>query len=115
MIINRDGFEIYDLDDKLIEEFHKSEEKNSTQDLLSMDDMTDAHFRNFINGIRDGEKLHSPINEGNISVTILLLSNIAWRLNRILNLDKENAHILNDEEAMKYWQREYEPGWEIKL
>lgn len=115
VIINRDGFEIYDLDDKLIEEFNKLEEKNSTQDLLSMDDMTDAHFRNFINGIRDGEKLHSPINEGNISVTILLLSNIAWKLNRVLNLDKENAHILNDEEAMKYWQREYEPGWEIKI
>jgi hypothetical protein len=80
-----------------------------------MDDMTDAHFRNFINGIRDGEKLHSPINEGNISVTILLLSNIAWKLNRTLHLNKVNAHVLNDEEAMKYWQREYEPGWEIKI
>ena len=115
VIISRDGFEVYDLDDKLIEKFNKSEEKNSTKDLLSMDDMTDAHFRNFINGIRDGEKLHSPINEGNISVTILLLSNIAWKLNRTLHLNKVNAHVLNDEEAMKYWQREYEPGWEIKI
>ena len=115
VIIDRDGYEVYDLDDKKIEEYKKSDEKNSTQDLLSMDDMTDAHFQNFINGIRDNEKLHSPIDEGNISVTILLLSNIAWKLNRTLNLNKENAHILNDEGAMKYWQREYEPGWEIKI
>ncbi len=115
VIIDRDGYKVYDLDDKLLKEFKKKDEKNSTQDLLSMDDMTDAHFQNFCNAIRDGEKLHSPINEGNISVTILLLSNIAWKLNRTLHLNKENAHILNDDEAMKYWQREYEPGWEIKI
>ncbi len=115
VVIDRDGYDVFDLDDKLLESFKKSDEKNSTQDLLSMDSMTDAHFQNFVNGIRDGEKLHSPINEGNISVTILLLSNIAWKLNRTLNLNKENAHILNDEEAMKYWSREYEPGWEIKI
>ncbi|MGB8317253.1 MAG: Gfo/Idh/MocA family oxidoreductase [Ignavibacteriaceae bacterium] len=115
VVIDRDGYDIYDLDDKIIESFKKSEEKNSTQDLLSMDNMTDAHFQNFINAIRDGEKLHSPVNEGNISVTMLLLSNIAWKLNRSLNLNKENAHILNDEEAMKYWSREYEPGWEVKI
>ncbi len=115
VVIDRDGFEVYDLNDKLIEDYKKSDEKNTTQDLLSMDDMTDAHFQNFVNGIRDGEKLHSPISEGNKSVTILLLSNIAWKLNRTLKLNKDNAHILNDDEAMKYWQREYEPGWEIKI
>ena len=115
VIIDRDGYEVYDLNDKKIEIFKKSDRKNSTQDLLSMDDMTDAHFQNFINGIRNGEQLHSPIDEGNISVTILLLSNIAWKLNRTLQLNKENAHILNNEEAMKYWQREYAPGWEIKI
>ena len=115
VVIDRDGFEVYDLNDKLIEDYKKSNEKNTTQDLLSIDDMTDAHFQNFVNGIRDGEKLHSPISEGNKSVTILLLSNIAWKLNRTLKLNKDNAHVLNDDEAMKYWQREYEPGWEIKI
>jgi predicted dehydrogenase len=115
VIVDRDGYEVYDLNNKMLEEFKKSEEKTSTQDLLSMDDMTDAHFQNLINGIRNGEKLHSPIEEGNISVTMLLLSNIAWKLNRTLNLDKTNGHILSDDEAMKYWQREYEKGWELKV
>jgi hypothetical protein len=77
--------------------------------------MTDMHFQNFINGIRLGEKLNSPIEEGNISVTMLLLSNIAWKVDRTLNLDPANGHILKDKKAMKLWSREYEPGWEPKI
>jgi hypothetical protein len=77
--------------------------------------MTTKHFGNLINGIRDGEKLHSPIAEANISVTMLLLSNIAWKMNRVLHLDKSNAHILNDPQAMKMFGREYEKGWELKI
>lgn len=114
VIIDRTSHQVFDLDDNLLEEFDTNEE-TSTQDLLSMDAMTDAHFQNFINGIRDGEKLNSPIAEGNISVTILQLSNIAWKLNRTLNLDKNNGHILNDNEALNLWQREYEKGWELKV
>ena len=74
--------------------------------------MTDAHFRNLINGIRAGEKLHSPINEVYVSVTMLQLSNIAWKFNRTLKLDPKNGHILGDAEAMKMWKRQYEKGWE---
>ena len=114
VLIDRNGYQIFSLDDKLLEEF-KTEEKNTTGDLLSIDTMTNEHFRNLVNGIRDGEKLRSPINEGNVSVTMLLLSNIAWKLNRALNLNTETGHIINDEEAMKYWGREYEKGWELKL
>ena len=39
----------------------------------------------------------------NVTVTMLLLSNIAWFVNRLLRLDTETAHILNDPEAMKFW------------
>jgi hypothetical protein len=77
--------------------------------------MTDEHFRNLINGIRDGAQLHSPIAEGNISVTMLQLSNIAWKTGRSLALNKENGHILSDTQAMALWRREYEPGWELKV
>ncbi len=77
---------------------------------------TGAHFANFINGITKGEKLHSPIAEGNISVTMLQLSNIAWKSGRTLKLDSSNGHILNDDLAMDtLWRREYEPGWELKI
>jgi hypothetical protein len=98
----------------LIDEY-KTEEKTTTQDLQSIDTMTTKHFQNLINGIRVGEKLHSPIEEGNISVTMLQLSNIAWKLNRTLQLNKENGHILDDNKAMELWRREYEKGWELKV
>ena len=73
--------------------------------------MTDAHFKNFIAGIRSGEKLNAPISVGNVSVTILQLSNIAWEVNRELALDTKDGKILGDTQAMKGWGREYEKGW----
>jgi hypothetical protein len=73
--------------------------------------MTDAHFANFIAGIRKGEKLNAPVSVGNVAVTMLQLSNVAWETNRSLNLDTTNGKILNDPAAMKYWERDYEPGW----
>ncbi|MGA9407064.1 MAG: Gfo/Idh/MocA family oxidoreductase [Bacteroidota bacterium] len=114
VIIDRSGYEVFGLDDKKIDEF-KTENKSTTQDLTSADDMTDAHFRNFIDGIRTGEQLHSPVEEANISVTTLLLSNIAWKTNRALTLDVQTGHILNDAKAMEMWGREYEKGWEPRI
>jgi hypothetical protein len=50
---------------------------------------------------------------------MLLLSNIAWFVNRKLRIDPKTAHILGDPEAMKYWgmkwARTYEPGWEVTV
>ena len=68
--------------------------------------------RNFIAGIRKGEKLNAPIAVGNVAVTMLQLSNVAWEVNRELNLDTKDGRIQNDAEAMKLWKREYEKGWE---
>ena len=114
VLIDRSGYQVFTLNDKLIDEY-KTKEKTTTQDLQSIDSMTTKHFQNLINGIRIGEKLRSPIEEGNISVTMLQLSNIAWKLNRTLQLNKENGHILDDNKAMELWRREYEKGWELKV
>ncbi len=114
VLVDREGYEVYDWNGKKIDEFTTGKE-NSSSDLLSRDSMTDLHFENLINGIRTGEPLHSPIVIANVSVTILQLSNIAWIVNRELNLDTNNGHILRDPEAMKMWSREYEKGWEVKV
>jgi predicted dehydrogenase len=114
VLIDRAGYEVYDLNGKMTDSF-KTADKNSSRDVLSRDAMTDAHFANFIAGIRTGEKLHSPIPVANVSVTILQLSNIAWRVNRELKLDTTSGHIVNDPEAMKMWGRTYEKGWEVHV
>ena len=110
VVVDRDGYEIYDLNGKKTSEF-KTGKMTSSSDLRGADSMTDAHFRNFIAGIRSGEKLNAPIAVGNVSVTMLQLSNIAWEVNRELTLDTADGKIKGDPQAMKMWGREYEKGW----
>lgn len=110
VLVDRDGYEIYDLKGNKTSEY-KAGGTTSSSDLIGRDSMTDAHFANFISGIRTGEKLHASISTGNVAVTMLQLSNIAWEVNRELQLDPGNAHILNDSQAMQMWGREYEKGW----
>jgi len=52
---------------------------------------------------------------GNVAVTMLQLSNIAWEVQRELHLDTADGKIVNDAEAMRKWGRSYEPGWEPKV
>jgi predicted dehydrogenase len=110
VVVDRDGYEIYDLNGKKTSEF-KTGKMTSSSDLRGADSMTDAHFKNFIEAIRSGEKLNAPIAVGNVSVTMLQLSNIAWEVNRELLLDTQDGKIQSDPQAMKMWGREYEKGW----
>ncbi len=110
VLVDRDGYEIYDLKGAKTSEF-KTGGATSSSDLTGRDSMTDAHFANFIAGIRKGEKLHAPVAVGNVAVTMLQLSNIAWEVNRELALDSSDGKIQHDAEAMRSWTRTYEKGW----
>ncbi|MGA9586873.1 MAG: gfo/Idh/MocA family oxidoreductase, partial [Terracidiphilus sp.] len=83
----------------------------SSTDLTGRDSMTDAHFANFIAGVRKGEKLNAPVSIGNVAVTMLQLSNVAWELGRELQLDSNSGKPQKDPEAMNMWGRQYEKGW----
>src|SRR5260370_35561640 len=111
VLVDRDGYEVYDLKGNRTSEF-KAGSTTSSADLLGRDSMTDAHFANFIAGIRKGEKLNAPIAVGNVAVTMLQLSNIAWEVNRELHLDTKDGRVLDDAEARKMWEREYQKCWE---
>ena len=110
VLVDRDGYEIYDLRGKKTSEFKLGTETSSS-DLTGRDSMTDAHFANFIAAIKKGESLNASVSVGNVAVTMLQLSNVAWEVNRELHLDTANGKIQNDAEAMKQWGREYEKGW----
>ena len=60
-------------------------------------------------------QLNAQIEKGHKSTLLCHLGNIAHRTGRTLNCDATNGHILDDQGAMAYWQREYEPGWEPKV
>jgi len=69
------------------------------------------HVQNFIDAISSGAALTSPIEEGHRSVTMLHLGNISQRVGRTLVCNPADGQVVDDEGAMKLWQRDYEPGW----
>ena len=114
VILALDGYEVYDLQGKLKDEF-KLGKPRASSDLIGQDEMTNAHFANLIGAIRTGESLHSGVADINISITTLQLANISWIVNRELAIDPKSGHIRNNPEALKMWTRSYEPGWEVKV
>ncbi len=112
VIVDRDGYETYDWKGKKTGEVKAQKEQTSSTDLTGRDSMTDRHFANFIAAVKSGEKLNAPIEVGNVAVTMLQLSNVAWETNRVLTLDAKDGKIQKDAEAMKHWGRSYEKGWE---
>jgi predicted dehydrogenase len=114
VLVDRDGYEIYDLKGNKTSEF-KAGSVTSSTDLTGRDSMTDAHFANFIAGVRKGDKLNAPVSIGNVAVTMLQLSNVAWELRRELQLAQDTGQPRNDPDAMKLWGRQYEKGWEPRV
>ena len=110
ILVDPGGYEIYDLKGEKTSEV-KTGSSHESSDLVGSDSMTVLHFANFIAAIRKGDKLNAPVSIGNVAVTMLQLSNVAWEVNRELHLDSSDGKIQHDPEAMKMWGREYEPGW----
>jgi hypothetical protein len=115
VIVDRDGYEVYDIKDKLQNSFKVNKEKTSSTDLVGADSMTDRHFANLIAAIRTGEPLRQPVAQGNVAVTMLQMSNIAYFTNRTLKTDPQTYAILGDPQAEAMTRRTYEKGWEPKV
>jgi predicted dehydrogenase len=110
------NYTIYDLDNNIVKEV-QAEQKMDTGNLVSPFNNLDAiHINNFFDGIRNGSNvLNAGIESGHKSTLLVQLGNIAQRVGHSLEIDPNTGHISNDNEAMKYWSRTYEKGWEMKL
>jgi predicted dehydrogenase len=110
-----DAYSVFDIKGQLVKEV-KSQTAIDARNLSNPSGSLDAyHIKNFLNGIRVGEKLHADILSGYKSTLLVQLGNIALRSGNTLHLDKSNGHIKNDPAAQKLWSREYQPGWEPKI
>ena len=115
LIESGNSYKIYDLKNKLVKEVKNNyavDARNTSDPAQELDAL---HIQNFFEGIRKGTRLASDIVGGHQSTLLMQLGNIALRSGRTLNIDPKNGHIINDKESMKYWNREYHPGWEPKL
>jgi predicted dehydrogenase len=67
------------------------------------------HWQNFIDALRSGKAsdLNAPIGEGAISMALVHLANISYRLGRTLNFDAENYCCEGDDEATAMFRRQY--------
>ena len=115
LIIN-DGnsFKVYDREKKIIKEAKPETAINARNVADPSQNLDAVHLNNFLDAIRKGTKLNSPIDEGHISTLLVQLGNIALRTGNSLKINPENGHIQADATALKLWKREYQPGWEIK-
>jgi len=111
-----DNYTIFDLQNNIVKEI-SPEQTTDTGDLVNPYNNLDAiHINNFFEGIRDGSsRLNADIESGHKSTLLVQLGNIAQRVGHSLEIDPEKGHILGDEEALKYWSRSYEKGWEMNL
>ncbi len=113
VMIDRDGYDLYDLSGKLIKE-SKSAGKEGGVGLGGGGDLTTIHAINFFEAIRGKAKLASPIEQGAISQAMTHYANIASRLGKSFDIDASSGRIY-DREVMSLWSRKYEPGWEPKV
>ena len=114
IMLDRNSYIAYDAQGKKIKEV-KEAQQSATTDTVGIGFLDLEHMKNFMQAIRTGEKLRAPIDEGVITNNMCHLGNYSQAVGRTLHLDTKTGKIKNDAEAMKYWSREYEPGWEMKV
>ena len=115
LIESGNSYKIYDLKNTLVKEVKNDRTIDARNVADPAQELDALHILNFFDGIRKGTKVNSDILGGHQSTLLVQLGNIALRSGRTLNIDPGNGHILNDKEALKYWSRKYEPGWEPKV
>ncbi len=110
VLVDREGYIVYDLDGKEIRRSMRGDNVDSLN-TVGADGLTDIHIRNFVEGVREGATLNTPIDTGHKSVLLCHLGNIAQYTGMTLECDPTNGHVKDAAVMRTMWSREYEPGW----
>ncbi|MCX6299662.1 MAG: Gfo/Idh/MocA family oxidoreductase [Bacteroidetes bacterium] len=115
LIESSNSYKIFDVKGVLIKDV-KNAVAVDARNIAGPSQALDAlHIQNFFDGIKTGKALASDILSGHQSTLLVQLGNIALRTGRNLQIDPTTGHILHDADALKYWSRSYQPGWEPKI
>jgi predicted dehydrogenase len=116
VLLDNDSYTVFDSKNKVVKEIKGKTTANPTDPLSGSGIELDAlHFKTFVDAVRNGKQVTSPVDEAHKSVLMLHLGNIAWRTGHELHCDPQNGHIQKDAEASKLWRRTYERGWEPRV
>lgn len=113
VLLGRNAYKVYDLDNKLLKDVKNDFEIDTRNTVSPAQNLDALHIQNFFDGIRNDTPLNAEIEKGYKSTLLVLLGNIAVRTGNIsFKTNPENGHIVDNDEAMKLWDRKYQPGWE---
>jgi len=115
MFIDGNSYTVWDLKENIIKEIKDTTKMDPLNPSSPSANLDVFHIRNFIDAISKGIKPNADIETGHRSTLLVQLGNIAQRVGRSLNIDKNTGHIIGDKEAARLWGRTYEKGWEMKL
>jgi len=115
MVIDGNAYKIYNLKDQLIEEVKNDFVIDTLNQVNPSQGLDSLHIQNLLDGMRKGKNLNADILGGYQSTLLCQLGNIALRSGDTLHVDPENGHIIGNNKAMRYWSREYEPGWKLTI
>ncbi len=76
-------------------------------------DLTVAHIRNFLDGVKSRQKTHCDIETGHRSTTFALLANIALATKSRLDWDPKAERITNNKQANKLLHYRYRKPWTL--
>jgi len=113
VFVNRSKYILYDRSGKKIKDNESFSGEAGTA-LGGGGGMTTTHVLNFFEAIRGKEKLRAPIEDASISNAMVHYSNIAYRIGKGFDVDDQTGRIF-DRDAMRFWKRKYESGWEPVL
>ncbi len=115
-IIDRDGYEVYDLTGKMIRERKSTEKSHGTALGGSGVGLDALHPQNFFAAIRGEEKLNSSLEQGVTSTLLCHLANISYKeSNKALAVSTADGHFAEKKVQNRHWARTYEKGWEPKV
>jgi predicted dehydrogenase len=70
-----------------------------------------AHWRNFLECVRNRNRPVADIEEGHVSTALCLLGNVAQRVGRSVAWDADKERCVGDDEANRLLRREYRKPW----
>ena len=108
-------YQIYDMKNTLVKDVKSNIKVQVGNTVDPSQDLDMIHFQNFFDAIRKGTPLACTAELGHQCSAIMLLGNISLRVGRSLNLNPANGHIISDNDAQRFWSRDYEPGWQPRV
>ncbi len=115
IIVTGTGYSVRDPKDNLVKEINAQNGREVHDIDGSLIGLDSIHMFTFLEAVRGKMPPTSPVAEGHKSTLLPQLGNISLRVGRKLTCDPATGHILNDQEAMNLWKREYAPGWEVNV